>query len=138
MSKINTFVFAGVTDGLQVTAGDTDDDGMAEIAGAKGPAPGADSAIAVYDYDGTALVEKAGSRFLAFAGSLGGASGAFGQWWDRDFHLELLASRGALPSSTCEVRAFDDAAAGFGTLGTFDPYPAQTHGSTLASSEVGF
>ena len=80
----------------------------------------------------------AGSRFEAFASSLGGARLQSCQWFDRDLARELTVSRGPLASSSSEVAVFDDAAAVFAPLVTFDPYPGLSHGVTLAATFVGF
>ncbi len=138
MGQVNVIVFPASSYGLAVAPGDTDWDGYDELAAAAGPDPSAASRIAIYDFDGAALLEKPGSRFEAFAGALGGAQLSFCQWWDTDLNRELLASRGPLPSSSSEVRAFDDSAAAFAPLASFNPYPTQTHGTTLASIYVGF
>jgi len=67
ISGISFFAFDDTEWGVNVASGDLDGDGRAEIVTGRGEGPGFDSAVAVFSFDGSTIIE--GGTYNAFTGS---------------------------------------------------------------------
>ncbi|MFN7972181.1 MAG: FG-GAP-like repeat-containing protein [Acidobacteriota bacterium] len=131
--------------GATVSAGDVDDDGIAEILVGRGPGSALPADLRGFDWDGAAISSISDLDITAFAATQYGCNAAAPDV-DGDAIAELCAAPGPDPTALPEIRAYDwDGVPGAPTpiagLDRLRPFasqsPSSREGATLGVGDLG-
>ncbi|MFN7972949.1 MAG: PKD domain-containing protein [Acidobacteriota bacterium] len=136
LAKVSFFAYQTLKYGVNVAAGDVDDDGFAEILTGPGPSAVFGAQVRGFDYDGATVTAMAKVNFTAFASAAFGANPASGNV-DADAFDEIVAARGPGASQTCQIAGFDYDGSSISALAGFDvtPFPG-AFGARAAAGDV--
>ncbi|MFN7973402.1 MAG: hypothetical protein U0166_13815 [Acidobacteriota bacterium] len=139
IAKINYLPFATPQYGVNLTAGDFEGDGYAEIASTPGPGAGSSfpSRFLGHDYDGTAIAFLGGFDVTGFPTSYGGRVGAGDvAMLGRD---QLLCGAGRDPAADSTVAGYDYDGVALNALTPIAaPFGSATFGVNIGASPLGY
>ena len=122
--------------GINLSAGDVDGDGYAELVTGPGPSPVFAPQVRGFDHDGAGIGAVAGLDFVAFAVSGYGANVAAGDV-DSDAFADIAVAPGPGASHPARFRGFSFAAGSVATLVGFDTTPfASAFGGRVGLGDV--
>ncbi|MFN7973732.1 MAG: integrin alpha [Acidobacteriota bacterium] len=122
IAKVSFFAYATLQYGVNVSTGDVDGDGFAELLTGPGPSPAFGAQVRGFNVDGGSATAIGKINFAAFASGTHGVNPSSGNV-DADPFAEILAGRGPGVAQASQVVGFDYDAANIAALPGFDVTP---------------
>lgn len=135
IAAVSFMAYGTLQHGVQVSCGDIDGDGIAEIVTGPGPGPLFAAHVRGWDFDGNVLSPIAGCSFFAWQpGDLRYGARVFcGCDLNRDGRAEIVVGAGPDPAASSPVRVFRYSVDGVNGWFGLDAYPELRHGATVAA-----
>jgi hypothetical protein len=135
MGKINFNAFTPLEWGVNVSGGDVDADGWAEIVAARGPGASLANEFSGFNFDGSSVAALAGYNVTAH-GSLYGGRVGLGDL-DSDGSWDLLAAEGRDPAAASNMTGYTYNGSALGSVFTMDLFPGTSYGVNVAGARLG-
>lgn len=135
MGKINFNAYQVPQFGANIAAGDVDFDYYEEILTAPGPGPTFPSDVRGFDFDGTAVNDKAGCRVTPFASKYGGRVGG-GFFGAAGTENDILTAPGRDPAAPASLKVYEYTGSSLNQTLSFQPFTS-SYGANVTSTMLG-
>ena len=138
MPEVSFFAYGTNKFGVNVTCGDLDGDGMAELVTGAGPGAVFGAHVRGWNYDGTAVTELPGINFFAWPPEEAwyGAEVFAGADLDGDGRDELVVGCGPNPDAGTPVKVYLYDGIQLTEWFSLEAYPGMAHGTNVAAGKL--